>query len=40
MKTFKDIEFQPHSMGDGLMGKIFFDNGYGVTDVMKKVQEL
>jgi len=37
MKTFKDIEFQPHSMGDGFMGKIFFDNGYGVSVVRFKI---
>ena len=39
MITFKDIEFQPHSMGDGLMGKIFFDNGYGVSVVRFKIYD-
>lgn len=39
MKTFNDIEFKPHSMGDGLHGKIFFDNGYGVSVVRFKIGE-
>jgi hypothetical protein len=39
MKTFKDIDFQPHSVGDGLSGKIFFDNGYGVSVVRFKIYD-
>jgi len=39
MKTFKDIDFQPHSVGDGLSGKIFFDNGYGVSVVRFKIND-
>ena len=33
MKSFKDIEFKPHSMGEGQHGLIFFPNGYGVSVV-------
>jgi hypothetical protein len=39
MKTFKDIDFKPHSVGQGLQGKIFFDNGYGVSVVRFKIGE-
>jgi hypothetical protein len=39
MKTFKDIDFQPHSVGDGISGKIFFDNGYGVSVVRFKIND-
>lgn len=39
MKTIKDIEFKPHSVGDGLAGKIFFDNGYGVSVVRFKIYD-
>ena len=37
MKTFKDIDFQPHSVGEGLQGKLFFNNGYGVSVVRFKI---
>lgn len=37
MKSFKDIEFKPHSFGDGLHGLIFFDNGYGLSVVRFKI---
>jgi hypothetical protein len=33
MKSFNDIVFKPHPVGDGLHGLIFFDNGYGVSVV-------
>ena len=36
MKSFKDIEFKPHSFGEGLHGLIFFDNGYGLSVVRFK----
>ena len=35
MKSFKDIEFKPHS-GYGLHGLCFFENGYGVSVVRYK----
>jgi len=36
-KTFKDIEFKPHPVGDGVHGKIFFPNGYGLSVVRFKI---
>jgi len=33
MKTFKDLEFKPHSVGDGIMSRITFDNGFGASVV-------
>lgn len=36
MKSFKDIEFKPHSFGDGLHGLVFFENGYGISVVRYK----
>jgi hypothetical protein len=39
MKTFEDIEFKPHGMGDGLQGLIFFPNGYGVSVVRFKFND-
>jgi hypothetical protein len=36
MKTFKDLQFKKHPMAEGLDGvisRIFFDNGYGVSVV-------
>jgi hypothetical protein len=36
MKSFKDIEFKPHSIGEGHHGLIFFPNGYGVSVVRYK----
>jgi len=36
MKSFKDIEFKPHPMGEGHHGLIFFPNGYGVSVVRYK----
>ncbi len=29
LKTFDDIEFKPHPLGNGIQGVITFDNGYG-----------
>lgn len=31
MKTFKDIVFKPHPSGNGVIGVIHFDNGYGAS---------
>ena len=31
MKTFKDLEFKPHTMGSGLQAVMNFDNDYGVS---------
>lgn len=31
MKTFKDIVFNPHPSGNGVIGAIHFDNGYGAS---------
>lgn len=36
MKSFKDIKFKPHSLGNGLHGLIFFDNGYGLSVIRFK----
>jgi hypothetical protein len=34
MKTFKDLEFVPHSTGmGGVMSRIQFENGYGASVV-------
>lgn len=33
MKTFKDLKFEPHNVGNGLMARMLFDNGYGVSVV-------
>ncbi len=36
MKTFNDLEFKKHPMAEGLDGvvsRIFFDNGYGASVV-------
>lgn len=33
MKTFKDLNFEPHSIGNGVMTREHFDNGYGVSVV-------
>jgi len=34
MKTFKDLEFEPHASGmGGVMSRIYFDNGYGASVV-------
>ena len=33
MKTFKDLEFKPHSIGNGVQAVMNFDNNYGVSVV-------
>jgi hypothetical protein len=33
MKTFKDLQFEPHPMGGGVISRITFDNGYGASVV-------
>jgi hypothetical protein len=33
MKTFKDLEFKPHTIGNGLHAKMNFENNYGVSVV-------
>ena len=39
MKQFKDLEFGDHPSGDGLMGRMNFDNGYGVSVVRFKLSD-
>jgi hypothetical protein len=33
MKTFNDLEFKPHPIGNGKQAVMFFENGYGVSVV-------
>jgi hypothetical protein len=33
MKTFKDLEFKNHPMGQGVQARTYFDNGYGASVV-------
>lgn len=33
MKNFKDLQFKPHSIGNGLQATMNFDNNYGVSVV-------
>ena len=33
MKTFNDLEFEPHRNMDGVMSRIMFENGYGASVV-------
>jgi len=33
MKTFKDLKFETHGLGQGIQTKMVFDNGYGVSIV-------
>ena len=33
MKTFNDLQFKPHPIGNGLQAVMNFDNGYGVSVV-------
>ena len=40
MKTFEDLKFTPHLTGEGLQGRIFFENGYGVSVVRFKLPML
>ena len=34
--NFSDLNFQPHSIGNGVQAKHFFDNGYGISVVKFK----
>lgn len=34
--NFSDLNFQPHSIGNGVQAKHFFDNGYGISVVRFK----
>lgn len=36
MKTFENLVFETHPMGNGFMSKMFFPNGYGVSVVRFK----
>jgi|TARA_R110000765_G_scaffold45677_1_gene94417 hypothetical protein len=36
MKTFKDLQFKPNSIGSGLQATMNFDNYYGVSVVKVK----
>ena len=33
MKTFKDLKFETHGLGEGIQSRVSFDNGYGVSVV-------
>ena len=33
MKEFNDLEFIPHSAGGGVISRLYFENGYGVSVV-------
>lgn len=33
MKTFEDIEFKDHPTLSGVVGRMYFENGYGVSVV-------
>ena len=33
MKTFKDLKFEPHPIGNGKQARMFFKNGYGISVV-------
>ncbi len=33
MKTFKDLEFKQHPHKDGIVARMFFENGFGVSVV-------
>ena len=37
MITFDDIVFKPHSIGNGVQGKLFFPGGYGISVVRFKL---
>lgn len=33
MKTFDDLEFKSHPINDGIVSRIYFDNGWGASVV-------
>ena len=33
MKTFEDLKFKPHPIGNGVAARFSFENGYGVSVV-------
>ena len=33
MKTFKDLKFKQHPSADGIISRIYFENGYGASIV-------
>jgi len=33
MKTFKDLVFKPHAVSNGIIARVQFPNGYGVSVV-------
>jgi len=37
MSLFDNIKFEPHPIGNGEHGKIFFPNGYGLSAVRFKI---
>lgn len=37
-KTFKDLKFEEHSAGNGLMTQMNFKNGFGVSVVRFKIK--
>ena len=37
MKTFENLEFKTHPIGNGLMARMEFDNGYGISVVRFKL---
>ena len=36
MKTFKDLDFTAHPVGCGLMARMTFENGYGISVIRFK----
>ncbi len=38
--TFKDLKFDPHPVGDGLMARMEFKNGYGISVVRFKIPSI
>ena len=39
MKSFNDIVFKPHPVGVGVAGRLFFDNGYGISVIQFKMPD-
>lgn len=38
VKTFTDLQFEPHPSGDGLAARMHFENGYGISVVRFKMR--